>query len=110
MSLVPRDNVTVCPRENVTFRCTTTGGALLWETSTAEGNELFNKPDKQPVTLGIFKLILIGFMNGNKAVLEVNSTATTTNVQPSVNGATLSCSVTNGSDAVKDQATLIFAG
>ena len=96
----------VCPGENVTFRCTTTGGALLWETSTVVLNELFNSPDKQHAELGIFDLTLTGFVN--TTVLEVNSTATTTNVQPSVDGVTLTCSVTTG--FVRDQATLSIAG
>ena len=102
----------VCLGDNKTFTCMTTGGALVWETSSETGNSLFNTPDELPVDLGIFKLRLLGFaqriVGGGVTVVEVNSTATVTNVQPSVNGVTLNCSETGNSQDV--QATLVIAG
>ena len=111
VSLEPRDYFTVCPGDTATFRCMTTGGALVWRTSSATGNIFFNEANQPPVTLGIFRLRLLGFeqtTNGSTAVVEVNSTATATNVQLVDNGVTLNCSESSKSGNV--QATLAVGG
>lgn len=108
VSLVPSGLVCVCPGENATFTCMTTGGVLLWETSSATRNHFFSSANDQPERLGIFDLKLFGFnqrMVGNLTILEVNSSATVTNVQPGDNGVTLNCTETTGLD--EDQAVLI---
>lgn len=91
-------NVTVgsqlCPGSIAEFRCQTTEGGLLWETSSTIHNHLFNDP-AQPsrTTLGIFLLRLDGIsQTRNGTVSAVNSTAIVSNVQLSYNGTTLRCS------------------
>ena len=87
----------------------TTGGALIWETNSVANNRFFNSRNQDPVPLGIFVLTLVGFdqrMNGSKTVLEVNSTATATNVQLANHGVTLNCSESSGLEEV--QAVLII--
>ena len=91
--------MTVCPGENATFICMTTGGALLWETSSEAGNRFFSTPSMQPTSLGIFEFRLLGFWQStvgphDTTVLEVNSTATATDLQPDDNRVTLNCSET----------------
>ena len=89
--------MTVCPGDNATFICMTTGGALLWKTNSEAGNRFFSTPSMQPTSLGIFEFRLLGFRQstvGNTTVLEVNSTATATDLQPDANRVTLNCSET----------------
>ena len=101
VSLEPRGRVTVCPGDNATFRCMTTGGALVWRTSSATGNSIFNTKNQPPLLLGIFQLELLDLKEIMTEVLEVSSAATATNVQPVNNGVTLNCSESRGSGNVQ---------
>ena len=111
VSLRPSGQVLVCLGGNATFTCMTTGGALVWETSSETGNSVFNSPNEPPAELGIFELTLLSFAQRSvdgMTELEVSSTATATNLQPSVDGVTLNCSESILSQDV--QATLVIAG
>ena len=73
--LSPTNNVTVCPGDNVTFTCRTTGGALLWE---ANGLQVvIDDAADMPGSLGIFSFSVLGVLKQGAMVTEVNSTATT---------------------------------
>ena len=97
VSLQIADNVSVgsqfCPGSNAAFKCQTTKGSLLWETSSAHANHIFDAPMQPPRMLGIFLLRLDGIsLLTNGSVSAVNSTAVVSNVQPSYNGTVLRCS------------------
>ena len=81
-----------CPGSTAEFRCQTTKGGLLWETSSAVLNHLFNNPTQHSRMLGIFLLHLDGISQTNGVVSAVNSTAVVSNVQPSYNSTMLRCS------------------
>ena len=82
-----------CPGSTAEYKCQTTEGSLLWETSGTVENHIFhNMTQSAQKHLGLFLLSLdeISLMNGT--VLGVNSTAVVNNVQPSYNGTVLRCS------------------
>ena len=109
MALEPDGTVSVCPGDNATFWCMTTGGALLWETSSTTANFLYNDASQPPVAFGIFQLRLVGIaLNDENETVAVNSTATTTDVQLAVNGVTLGCRETT--NFALAQAVLSVAG
>ena len=89
--------VPVCPGSMPVFVCNTTEGGLLWETSSAISNFIYdeNLDRLSPRTLGNFTLYRDGVavnMNTNLAT-AVNSTAVLTDpVQLSHDGVTLRCS------------------
>ena len=106
--LEPSGPVIVCPGDNATFTCMTTGGVQLWETNIVPNKVFFNDPNN-PTSLGKdIQLKVVGFaqrMFENVTILEINSTATATNV---LNTVLLNCSETTSSN--KAWAVLIIAG
>ena len=69
---------TFCPGEVATFTCRTSGGALLWETSTASDTKIIRSVTDGPVKLGIFRLTVDGVQGDGQTIVEaVNSSATT---------------------------------
>ena len=81
-----------CPGSTAEYKCQTTEGSLLWETSTTAANHVFDNPTQSSKKLGIFLLQLDGILITNGTVLAVNSTAVVSNLQLSHNGTTLKCS------------------
>ena len=73
--LSPTNNVTVCPGDNVTFTCRTTGGALLWEANNLQ--VVIDDAADMPNSLGIFSFSVLGVLKQGAMVVAVNSTATT---------------------------------
>ena len=88
---------TFCPGEVATFTCRTSGGALLWETSTAGDTKIITSVTDGPANLGIFRLIVLGVRStqvvGRQNIVEaVNSSATTlVGVRPADDGIRLGC-------------------
>ena len=81
-----------CPGGTAEFECQTTKGGLLWETSSAVHNHVFDNPTQPSRMLGIFLLSLDGISLQTNGTVAVNSTAVVNNVQLSNNGITLKCS------------------
>ena len=88
--------VTFCPGEVAAFTCRTSGGALLWETSTTSDKKLIRSVTDGPASLGIFRLTVDGVRStqgaGQAIVEAVNSSATTlAGVRPADDGIRLGC-------------------
>ena len=96
----------MCPGDNATFTCMTTGGALLWETGSL--HHLYSDGSQPPTQLGIFQLRVLRVASVGNVIVGVNSTATAANVQPTHNGVALDCQETTNSS--QDQAVLNTAG
>ena len=108
VTLVPLGNVTVCPGDNATFTCMTTGGALLWETGSPTQTYRYDDDSQSPTQLGIFQLRVLRVASVGNVIVGVNSAATATNIQPADNRVTLDCQETTNSSRV--QAVLNIAG
>ena len=81
-----------CPGSTAEYKCQTTEGSLLWETSETPENFIFDNMTQPQRSLGIFLLRVDGVSLMNGMVSAVNSTAVVSNVQPSYNGTVLRCS------------------
>ena len=107
MNLVPDGAIVpLCPGKFAKFVCNTTAGDLLWETSSAPGdNQIFSLATQSSVTLGVFILSV-----EHVSVTGVSSTATTVNgVRPSDDGVTLVC-FENTDLTMSEQAVLRVEG
>ena len=91
----------MCPGDSATFRCMTTGGALVWETGSPTQTYRYDNDSQPPIQLGIFQLRVLGVASVGSVTVRVNSTATATNVQPADNGVTLDCQETTKSSRVQ---------
>ena len=82
-----------CPGSTAEFECQTTEGGLLWETSSAHANHVFDDQTRASRMLGIFLLRLDEIaLQTNGTASAVNSTAVVSHIQLSYNGTTLRCS------------------
>ena len=104
VSLVPTASEgTFCPGEVATFTCKTSGGALLWQTSTTSDTKLIRSVTDGPASLGIFRLTVDGVRSmegaGQTVVVAVNSSATTlVGVRLADDGIGLGCRQTTSFD------------